>query len=57
MKKTAKISKLPTSKTKKYKLHSDGYGQQNNGDFAFSDDIEKWRHGKAKPTRNAPNLF
>lgn len=57
MKKRDKISHLPTTKTKGYKLHSDGFGQQNNGDFAFSDDLEKWKHGKAKPTKKAPNLF
>lgn len=57
MKKRDKISKLPTSKTKGYKIHSDGYGQQNNAEFCFSESIEKWKHGKSKPTKKAPNLF
>lgn len=52
-----KISKLPTTKTPGYKMHSDGFGPQANGEFAFSDDIEKWRKGKSKATNNAKPLF
>lgn len=56
--KRVKISKLPTTTNvnKYYKYHSEGYGFQN-GDFAFSDDINKWMVSKVSARRKHKCLF
>lgn len=56
-KKQHKISTLPTTKRNKYyKVHDEGYGFQN-GDFAFSDDLDDWKYGKTRRGAKYPDLF